>query len=237
MGILSVDLAYQSWSDIGIVRLAQNADAVICDFIRDHYRPGPPTPREVAGFLTAFCDRANIGLLLLDGPQAWKDPNNGIPHSRVCERLLNTRAKTGLPGHVKPANYTAFVTFAIAVFDELAAVGWERLRSSTPDRGARLALESFPFSAWKALGIPALPAKSKAKPENLETCLARLSQIRTLRVDQPPTHDELQSLVAGLAGIAIEHNLPSSYSVCGVTPVVIDGVCREGFIVSPSRAR
>ena len=53
--------------------------------------------------------------MLLDGLQGWKNPANGLKHSRLCERILNTPAKTGILGRVKPVNYTKFVEFSIAV--------------------------------------------------------------------------------------------------------------------------
>jgi hypothetical protein len=42
-----------------------------------------------------LADDLGAAALLIDGPEAWKDPDNGLQHSRVCERELNTPAKTG----------------------------------------------------------------------------------------------------------------------------------------------
>jgi hypothetical protein len=36
------------------------------------------------------------------------------------------------------------------------------------------------------------------------------------------------------AGIAIEKGAPAGYSVKGVPPTIVEGLCREGFIVNPS---
>ena len=49
---------------------------------------GDPDPQRCAEALAAFCDASGVGVLLLDGPQAWKDPSTREEHSRVCEALL-----------------------------------------------------------------------------------------------------------------------------------------------------
>src|SRR5207244_3718820 len=48
-------------------------------------------------------------------------------------------------------------------------------------------------------------------------------------------HDELQALVAGLAGVALEGGDELGIRVAGVSPIEIDGAWREGFIVNPTR--
>jgi len=121
-----------------------------------------PVWAAVAEYCIELCEKHSANLLLLDGPQAWKHPDNGLEHSRVYERLLNTPAKTGVPGHVKPRNYAPFVAFSITVFDELEQRGWPRLDSQArAPGGSAAAIESFPLGAWRALGIPMLPAKRR----------------------------------------------------------------------------
>ena len=61
--------------------------------------------------------------MMLDGPQAWKSKTNGFVHARVSERELNTAAKTGLPGMVKPATYRLFAEFCLDVYDALCRRG------------------------------------------------------------------------------------------------------------------
>ena len=60
--------------------------------------------------------------------------DNGFEHARVSERQLNTAAKTGLPGMVKPITYRPFAEFCLDVYDALCRRGWRRL--DTSDRSA-----------------------------------------------------------------------------------------------------
>ena len=81
----------------------------------------------LAGRLNHLCGVRGIRVLMLDGPQAWKSSSNGLEHSRVSERQLNTAAKTGLPGMVKPLTYRPFAEFCLDVYDALCRRGWRRL--------------------------------------------------------------------------------------------------------------
>lgn len=233
VAVLSVDLAYKDYADIGAVVLRQSQGAVQCDLVRIPLT-GVASPDALAGFLDRFCVQAGIRVLLLDGPQGWKAKENGLIHSRRCERELNTPAKTGEPESVKPANYMKFVLFSIAVFDALACRGWQRLASvgSALAPEARILIESFPLSAWRVLRIDALPAKAKAKPADIERRLTKLQELFPLRLTGTPTHDELQALVAGLAGLAFERNDWKHCAVSGVPPLVEEHRWREGFILN-----
>jgi hypothetical protein len=113
---------------------------------------GAPDPELLAEFLVNLCEELGASVLTLDGPQGWKDPDNGLEHSRICERALHTPAKTGIPGIVKPGNYLPFVAFSIAVFDALGERGWPRYDGNLGENG-RVAVESFPMSAWRSLGF------------------------------------------------------------------------------------
>jgi len=196
---------------------------------------GAPSPEVVAEWLGAFCDQRGIQILLIDGPQGWKAKDNGLQHSRCCERELNTPAKTGEPMSVKPANYGPFVKFSIAVYDALTTCGWERLPASgiaiTP--GRRFVIESFPLSAWRSLHLVALPSKAKARRDDLTGRLAALQELFPIRLSGTPTHDEMQALVSGIAGLSVEHNEWEACIVSGRAPTYEDGSWREGFIVNP----
>lgn len=238
MAIISVDLAYKRYSDIGIAVLHRTASATQCTFVcPDSERINDtPTPEAVAHYLVALCAKYKATLLMIDGPQGWKSPDNGLQHSRRCERELNTPAKTGLPGFVKPRNYTSFVTFSIKVFDYLHQLGCPRIQQ--PDlafmASQAVVIESFPLAAWRMLGIKPLPAKSKAKAEDIQTRQNELQQRFALNLGTiDVSHDQLQALVAGLAGIAIEANEAEHYFVAGVPPEVIENLWREGFIIIP----
>ena len=153
-GVLSVDLANTSYGNLGMVFLeeTQGSWSVRTLSPRDLCLAGPPSGPQLAARLADACRRLPASILVLDGPQGWKDPDNGLLHSRSCERELNTPAKTGLPGSAKPANYLAFLAFSIDVFQALVARGFELWSGSTAHL---LAVESFPSSAWRQLGLPA----------------------------------------------------------------------------------
>jgi hypothetical protein len=141
----------------------------------------------------------------------------------------------GLPRVTKPANYAGFITFAIELFDALDARGWPRLPTSVvPPSRQRCTVESFPTSAWRSLGLPPLPGKASAR---LQTVPVKLSELRAaFPLDAPDglSHDELQALVSGLAGIALEDGNDAGVTIVGVPPMELEGTWREGFIVNPT---
>jgi hypothetical protein len=68
--------------------------------------------------------------------------------------------------------------------------------------------------------------------------LERLGALRsTVPVDVPDglSHHELQALVSGLAGVALDDGNEAGVSIAGVSPMEMDGTWREGFIVNPTR--
>lgn len=234
MPVVSVDLAYKNYRDVGVAVLETEPKKVRCEFHKI-LLSGPPDAAQLADYLNDLCREQGANVLLIDGPQAWKDPDNGLEHARLCERALNTPAKTGLPETVKPANYGPFVRFSVDVFGKLQNRGWA-LYAGLPNTGARTLFESFPLSAWRSLGIRGLPAKSKHKPDDLKDRLARLLELVPVALDADPTHDELQALVSGLAGAAYEHNFTPGFAAAGASPSLLEGYPREGFIVNPALA-
>lgn len=231
MSVVSVDLAYKNHRDIGVAVLERKEDHVHCEFHKVALT-GTPQIEPLADYLNALCRERGVSLLLIDGPQAWKHPDNGLIHSRLCERALNTPAKTGLLGAVKPAAYTAFVTFSIDVFAALQRRGWkfyEGLPSSE-----QTVFETFPAAAWKSLGLRSLPSKAKIKPGDLERYLTLLTERVPIVHDRNLTHDDLQALVSGLAGVAYEHGFAAGFATAGESPSLLDGIWREGFIVNPA---
>jgi hypothetical protein len=235
--VISVDLALKRWVDIGVAVLTDEGTCVRVEFkkLADGGTPGPRDAQALVAQLLDLVRPFDASILLIDGPQAWKDPDNGIAHMRICERELRTPAKTGMPGEVKPATWTPFVSFSVDVFDALHLAGFERLtvREPTVVPGKVLLLEVFPTSAWRCLGVRPLPGKAKATQADVLRRLEALVNRYCLRVDREPTHDELQALVSGLAGIAIARERSDEYSVHGVAPKMISGTWCEGFIVNP----
>ena len=234
MRVVSVDLAHTSYANLGIVLL---------DEVKDHFEvrtltssdlrlTGSPSAADLATQLAAFCHRQSVEMLLLDGPQAWEHPANGLEHSRVCERQLNSPGKTGLPGHAKPANYLPFIAFSVAVFQALVDRGFELWPGGI---GSRLVVETFPWSAWRQLGLPPLPSKAKTRREHLQQAVTSLRQLFPIYIPQCLSHDEVQALVSGLAGVPIARGAVGGYAAAGIAPSLLEGTWREGFIINPTR--
>jgi hypothetical protein len=230
--ILSVDLAYKSYRGIGIVLIQQlQTRAIECKKIPLEVT-GEPEPSNVAKKVTELANLNGCQIIMIDGPQAWKHPDNGHPYQRDCERKLNTPAKTGLPGEVLPANYRPFVYFSIDVFNYLSQLGFPRLQ----DRNfgsSKVAVEAFPLSAWKSLGFKPLKAKAKCRDVDILAATALLTESFPLHISDTLSHDELQAAVSGLGGLALEISMDDGFEIVGLPPVSFEGIWREGFIVNP----
>jgi hypothetical protein len=274
MAVLSVDLAYRRWSDLGIVvleraslvqtldipvaavnlpmdrllngpaaRLGQlrTADnAIACEIIQTlspEVETGHVDANILAGRLNHLSNLRGIRVMMLDGPQAWKSRFNGLEHSRVSERQLNTAAKTGLPGMVKPVTYRAFAEFCLDVYDALCRRGWRRLETKEQPGSPqdRVLVESYPHAAWKSLGLKPLPSKRRARVSDLAEAYAGLRALIPFTTNRPPNHDQLQAIVGGLPGLALEERNTAATRIVGNPPKREDGHWREGFIVLPVR--
>jgi hypothetical protein len=239
MAVISVDLAFGRWSDLGIVVLerlhpSSAARPISCEIIVWN-DPGTVDANILAGRLNHLCGVRGIRVLMLDGPQAWKSSTNGLEHARTCERELNTAAKTGLPGLVKPITYRAFAEFCVDVYDGLCRRGWRRLdtRGQPGIPGVRVVAESYPFAAWKSLGLKPLPSKRRVRVSDLAEAFAALRAVVQFTVNRPPNHDQLQAIVGGLPGLALEERNPDEIRIVGNPPRREEGHWREGFIVLP----
>src|SRR5580692_2828186 len=254
MAVLSVDLAYRRWSNLGVVvldrRMERRLDTgavepgatIDCeilpfgppglDAVSDR---GPVDAEILAGRLNHLCNVRGIQVILLDGPQAWKSKSNGLEHARVSERQLNTAGKTGLPGMVMPITYRPFAEFCMDVYDALCRRGWRRLatRDSSGTPQERVLVESYPFAAWKSLGLKPLCSKRRARVSDLAEAYAALRELVPFTTNRPPNHDQLQAIVGGLAGLDIEEHNTAALRIVGKPPRREDGHWREGFIVLP----
>jgi len=262
MAVLSVDLARRRWSDLGIVvleRRPMGADLGARAFCLNRGLPGSFQPdlaggegplaceiirwndfgeveaEKLAGRLNHLCAIRGIRILMLDGPQAWKSRLNGLRHARVSERQLNTAAKTGLPGMVKPVSYRPFAEFCIDVYDALCRRGWQRLatREEPGSLPERILVESYPYEAWRSLGLKPLPAKRRSSVSDLATAFGALRSMISFTVNCPPNHDQLQAIVGGLPGLALEERNSEGTRIVGQPPRREEGHWREGFIVLP----
>jgi hypothetical protein len=229
--ILSVDLASRRVQDNGIALLSADGDRARVEVI-------PPAALELRGVPDAdrfadafadFADREGVRLVMLDGPQGWRADESDFEHLRVCERATRTPGKTGLPGIVKPATWTRMATFSIALFDALDARGWPRL--DTKWSGGRTAIETFPTHAWRRIGYPPLPGKGA----RLAISDWRGYLTRRIVHDLPAeiSHDEIQAVVGGLAGLGLLRDGLAGCDAQGTDPFLQRGSWREGFILSP----
>lgn len=250
MAVLSVDLAYRRWSDVGIVVLDRSttplapfdygpsARPIECQIIpssAEGLAAGQIDANVLAGRLNHLCAVRGIRVMMLDGPQAWKSKNNGLAHARVSERQLNTAAKTGLPGVVKPVTYRAFAEFCLDVYDALCRRGWRRMDTSERSASAqdRVLVESYPYAAWKSLGLTPLPAKRRSRVSDLARAYGELRALVPFTTDRPPNHDQLQAIVGGLPGLALDERNSHAVRIVGKPPRREDGHWREGFIALP----
>jgi hypothetical protein len=262
MSILSIDLAYRRWSNLGVVVLERKLELVAgpaeaqlepvsqavveCEILpfgppglSVEQDDGPIDAEILAGRVNHLCNVRGIRVIMLDGPQAWKSKSNGLAFARVSEGQLNTAGKTGLPGTVRPITYRPFTEFCMDVYDALSRRGWSRLatreRSGQPQQ--RVLVESYPFAAWKSLGIKPLCSKRRARVSDLAEAYAALRQVVPFTTNRPPNHDQLQAIVGGLPGLAIEQDDTAALRIVGKPPRREDGHWREGFIVLPVAPR
>lgn len=233
---LSVDLAYASVRNLGLCLISvRHGRLESVEFIPpEELFSEKPNAEGCALAIAQYCENTGISVVLLDGPQGWKDPESAL-NCRCCEKILNAQAKVGIEGQVKPVNFTKFVKFSVSLFTNLIQHGGVLVELPTitvPPTGFLLA-ESYPRSAWRKLGISPLPSKKKAKQEDLRVRLQSLERLFNFKADSDPTHDELCALVAGLAGTAILAGDTKGYIAEGDPPMKARGITVEGFIVNP----
>lgn len=236
MTVISLNLSHEQYSDIGVVALRASDSTVGVVPIRlpSVGLEGTPEVGELASFLVSLADELSAEFIVLDGPQAWKAPDDGLDHARRCEHELGTAIRTGLPGKVRPAEQLGFAKFCVGLFDELNTLLYPRL-STTGDWPTHVAVESCATSAWQSLGISASPTKEKTESEQLKDRLDALNGCFPLDVRGELSHAELQAMVSGIAGVALERRNLSGIAFAGVEPLQIEGTWREGYILSPTR--
>jgi hypothetical protein len=231
MTVLSIDLASRRYADNGIALLHGKPGHLEARLIRPESLglSGQPDVESFANAIAELIEHESVRIILLDGPQGWRANHSTLVHLRHCERETRAPGKTGLPGVVKPATWTRMAEFSIALFDALHERGWPRLTSRWS--GERVASESFPTHAWRMLGHQPLPGKSATT--TLAPWIEALANGGVAVPRGNVGHDEVQALVAGLAGIAMLQEGLAACDVRGQDPFIEDGAWREGFIVSP----
>lgn len=240
--VLSIDLASKFARDFGVCLLNKEGKKPIDISFPNPGEIGvvdPLEPQACAAGILSYCKDNDIYLIMLDGPQGWMDSTRVGATYRYCEELTQAPAKTGIVGQVKPRTYKGFVEFSIALFSHLVNMGVDLLTSRT-DAGMRdgcLAVESFPLSAWKRLSLTPLPAKKRATQQVILEHFRSLEELFDFDVTpdlaRKINHDQMQALVAGLAGVFLLAGEENGYVLEGIPAVIRDGTVMEGFIVNP----
>ena len=226
--VLGVDLASARWTFNGSALLQFHAESraftgVVPGAITWPAADTPLTPQALAEVVHVFARREHVRAVALDGPHAWRNPLTpaDVPGvGRRCEYLCRTQGKTGVYPITYPGTQFAWINFCIEVFDALLAQPGVRmadvLEAGLPPTGdatggpragdARavgdgyVVLECFPTSIWRASGLPPLPAKVK-RPD-VQAYYEALAAAYALPPVQVTSHDDLQAVVAALAGVA-----------------------------------
>jgi hypothetical protein len=138
-------------------------------------------------------------------------------HAQLNEKKWDLVAKTGTVGIVKLANFTSFVSFAIDISHLFGSSGQISLvmepEIELPVHKILL-VETYPYSAWRSLNIKHLPGKKKCTAEQILSNYEALRTRYNLTGTRHPSHDELSTLVAGLAGVALLIDQVISLQVC-----------------------
>ena len=236
MPVLSVDLASRNWSDLGVVLLEQKGPLIACEIIR-WSEPYPPPVVELALRLNQVCVEHNASVLMLDGPQAWKADKS--------DEILQISGMPENPPPIQglPASYERFVGYCLALYDALGRLGWRRLANrehlagSANESPRKTLVESYPEAAWKSLGMEPLPARSECRVSHLAEAYAALTDILPITTNRPPNHAQLQAIIGGLPGLAIEERrdprATPDKKITRQQPRWKNGKWREGLIVLP----
>jgi hypothetical protein len=231
--VLSVDLASRRYRDNGIALLSGrwgdvHSEILNADALGLH---GEPDAQSFAAALHDVATRAGARLILLDGPQGWRAERSALVHQRQCEREALAPGKTGLPGIVKPATWTRMAEFSVALFDALHNHGWPRITAEW--RGERVTIESFPTQAWRSLGLPVMPGR--ANTASVQPWREHLEVLGVRGIPPTATHDDVQAIVAGLAGLQLLEGGFTAVHAHGCNPHHEGQHWREGWILSPRR--
>ena len=240
--ILSIDLACADWRSIGVALVRPNGAQLI-----EVPHRGRPTAEAVLAWIRTLLREHPITGLCIDGPLGWRAPDGGAPHCREAERVVRAPGKTGLPPDgVKPASYLGFTRFSIALFEALTMDDGWRLpgqvttgsQAPVPSYGSqrsRFVTECFPTAIWRGLGVAPLKAKARATPADVALARAQLEALTGLSITSEgsvvPSHDQLQAVVGGVAGLRWAIGDPSA-RLAGVPPIRLDGSWREGYILT-----
>ena len=145
------------------------------------------------------------------------------------------RQRLCLPDTVFPGTYERFVGVLARFVRRAGPAGMEASGDARAARGMpqKILVESYPHSTRKSLGIRPLPAKRKCRVSHLAEAYAALTALLPITTSQPPNHGQLQAIVGGLPGLAIEQRSGLGTRIIAQPPRWEGGHWREGFIVVP----
>ena len=221
--VLGVDLASARWAFNGsaLVQFDPATDALTRVVPGAITWPGTDTPltaQALSDVIHTFAAREDVRAVALDGPHAWRNPHTPVDLpgvGRRSEYLCRTQGKTGVYPTAYPGTQFAWIDFCVRVFDALLAKpGVQLAEAPAEDTSAACAphaghappaldgyvvLECFPTSIWRASGLTPLPAKAKRPDvQRFYDTLAAAYALPPVRVS---SHDDLQAIVAALAGV------------------------------------
>jgi len=210
--VLGIDLASARWTFNGsaIVRFhaeSRSFTRVVPGAIAWPDAGTLLTPQALAGVIHAFVVREDVRAVALDGPHAWRHPHTAADApgvGRRCEHLCRTQGKTGVYPTTYPSNQFAWIDFCVQVCDALLAHPGVRMADvpaveTCPTGDGYVVLECFPTSLWRASGLTPLPAKGKTP--DVQAYYEALAAAYALPPAQVASHDDLQAVVAALAGV------------------------------------
>ncbi|MGA9531161.1 MAG: hypothetical protein WBR18_00420 [Anaerolineales bacterium] len=230
---LAVDLASRRYGDMGFAFLQAGQAAPLFPTPAELGLQDPPEAPALAQALNQFAQARGVTSILLDGSQGWRHPSSPIEYMRLCERVVNTPGKTGVPGTTRPGTYLSYVTFSIDVFAHLRSSGWSLLTHDWADkRRQRWVVEVFPSVAWSLLGMDRLPSKSKVG-KKLAPWRKRLSRATGYALPAKLTHDQLQAAIVLPLGTSLSERRRDLVLLAGVDPIIEDDIVYEGLIASP----
>jgi len=214
--VLGVDLASRHWAENGTAVLAFRGmrwTSCAVDVLR--WPGGVPNAQTLAEMILSYCIRHDIRAVALDGPLGWRDPNAtagsrpGV--GRVAEYAVRAQGKTGNYGVCYPRTQRRWVELCVAVFAHLLRHPQCALvNSDSPmslEAGQFAVLETFPTMTWRTCGMKPLPSRRATTPEVQREALRGLARTFAMPPDLLPvdcTHDEVQAIVAALAGVAVQ---------------------------------
>jgi hypothetical protein len=218
MPVVSVDLTCRNWSDLGVVCLEHRGPHIHCELVNwtDESGTFPPPVVELALRLNTLCAERAAGVLMLDGPQAWKEEAGSFEPLAGPSRPASASSNQPIP-------YERFVGYCLALYDALGRLGWRRMAAMdrSPNPGETLKpgatrktlVESYPQAAWKSLGIQPLPARRLCRVSDLAETYAALTAVLPLSTNRPPNHSQLQAIAGGLPGLAIASDIDGERAI------------------------